>query len=67
MIDRDGYFNRDRDRAGIGIILTGTGVGRDGILTGTGAGPGMRFSFLSGHCMGAIYSVNRLPFVSCNI
>ena len=36
VIDRDEYFNRDR--AGIGIILIGTGIGRDGILTGTGIG-----------------------------
>ena len=38
MIDRDGNFDRGRDRAGIGLILTGTGIGRDRILTGTGTG-----------------------------
>ena len=42
VVDRDGIFGRDRDRAGIATFLAGTRIGRDVDLTGTGTGIGDR-------------------------
>ena len=38
VVDRDGIFGRDQDRAGIATFLARTGIGRDVDLTGTGTG-----------------------------